>query len=98
MERIPVEDGPMYLSDQPVYYEIRLKAALSAHWSDWFGEMRVTMDNAGQTVLAGWIPDQAALFGVLTRIRDLGIVLISVSRIDNTEVHSTPGHSRRETK
>ncbi len=97
-QHISVEDGPMYLADQPALYEIRLDGALSTHWSDWFDDLKVTTDQAGQTVLAGWIPDQAALFGILTRIRDLGLVLISVSRIDKTEVRYTSGYSRRENK
>jgi hypothetical protein len=60
-------------------YEIVVAGHLDKKWSDWLGSMEITHDNAGQTVLNGSITDQAALHGILTRIRDLGLVLISLN-------------------
>jgi len=61
-------------------YEVRVEGHLPARWSDWFEGMAVRNDPGGQATLRGALPDQAALFGVLTRIHALNLVLISVSR------------------
>ena len=67
----------------PVRYEIRVAGVLDAGWSAWFDELEVTSDDQlGQTVVAGPVADQAALHGVLARIRDLGLTLIAVQRIE----------------
>ncbi|SFN84601.1 hypothetical protein SAMN05216207_1022109 [Pseudonocardia ammonioxydans] len=63
-------------------YEIRIAAELDDGWSAWFGGMEVRNDGPGRTVLIGSVPDQAALHGLLTRIADLGLPLISLRRID----------------
>lgn len=63
-------------------YEIRVRGHLGPAWSDWFAGLRVTLENDGDTLLAGPL-DQAALHGVLRRIRDLGVPLISVTRIES---------------
>ncbi len=62
-------------------YEIRLKGHLDQHWSDWFGCMEITYDSDDNTVLHGPLVDQAALHGVLNKVRDLGVPLLAVSRI-----------------
>ncbi|GEM_PF-387117 len=63
----------------PVHYEITVKGHLDqAHWSRWFDGMRVTLKADGTTVLSGPVADQAALHGILGKVRDLGLVLISV--------------------
>jgi hypothetical protein len=62
-------------------YEIRVGAVLEARWSAWFEGLRVTSDERGQTVIAGPVADQAALHGLLAKVRDLGLPLISVRRI-----------------
>ncbi len=71
--------------DASPIYEIRVEGQLDANWSDWFDGMRVTPvrgDGASiVTTLTGAVVDQAALHGILTRIRDLNLVLISVSRL-----------------
>lgn len=71
--------------DESVYYRIRVKGHLSEQWSDWFDGL--TLDNlpGGQTELSGTLPDQSALYGVLNLIRDMGLTLISVNRIEETE-------------
>ena len=67
----------------PARYEIRVAGVLDVGWSAWFDELEVTGDDQlGQTVIAGPVADQAALHGVLARIRDLGLTLIAVRRIE----------------
>jgi hypothetical protein len=61
-------------------YEIRLTGHLDARWATWFDGLTVTQEPDGTTVISGLIADQAALHGLLQRVRDLGIPLISVSR------------------
>ena len=67
-----------------VYCEIRVKGHLAPHWSEWFGGLEIEDRPKGEGVLAGVLPDQAALYGVLDRLRDLGIALISL-RCDEVE-------------
>jgi hypothetical protein len=66
-----------------VRYQITVEGALDARWSTWFDRMKVTSDASGRTTIAGPVADQAALHGLLTRIRDLGLPLIAVHRIDH---------------
>ncbi len=61
-------------------YEIRIKGYLKSNWSDWLDGLSVTLQENGETVLTGSITDQAALHGVLAKIRDLNLVLISVKQ------------------
>lgn len=63
-------------------YQIRLKGHLDDNWSDWFGGVMVTSQDDGTTVLTCQVVDQAALHGLLRQIRDLGLPLISVNRIE----------------
>jgi hypothetical protein len=65
-----------------VHYEIRVKGVLDGGWSTWFDGLQVTSDEHGQTTLAGPIVDQAALHGLLAKIRDLGLELLEVRRTD----------------
>jgi hypothetical protein len=65
-----------------VRYEIRVNGALGSGWSAWFDGQQVTSDDRGQTTIAGPIADQAALHGLLARIRDLGLELLLVRRTD----------------
>jgi hypothetical protein len=64
--------------DSPVLYEIRLDGHLDAHWSTWFDGMSVTRADDGTTTLRGLLADQAALHGLLAKVRDLGASLVSV--------------------
>ena len=61
-------------------YEIRLAGRLDPRWEAWFDGLAVTAQADGSTVVAGSIPDQAALHGVLQRVRDLGLTLVSVTQ------------------
>jgi hypothetical protein len=63
-----------------VHYEIRVKGVLGSGWSAWFEGLRVASDERGQTVIAGPVVDQAALHGLLAKVRDLGLELLEVRR------------------
>jgi hypothetical protein len=68
----------------PAAYEIRVEGVLDRRWAAWFGGLR--LERAGpQTVISGPLADQAALHGALARVRDLGLVLVSVRRLDPDE-------------
>lgn len=64
--------------DRPLTYQIRLKGHLDDRWEDWFGDVTITLEENGDTLLTCRLPDQAALHGLLRRVRDLGIPLISI--------------------
>jgi len=66
---------------RPIVYQIRVKGHLGSHWTDWFGGLTVTLEDNGDTLLTGPIVDQAALHGLLKKVRDLGMPLVSVVRI-----------------
>ncbi len=59
--------------------EIRVKGQINQQWSEWLGGMTISHSDPGETTLAGFVPDQAALYGIIARLRDLGLQLISVS-------------------
>jgi hypothetical protein len=63
---------------QPSIYRIRIQGQLDKQWTDWFDEMTITLEEDGNTLLSGPVVDQAALHGLLKKIRDLGLTLISV--------------------
>ncbi len=71
-------------------YQIRLKGHLGQEWTDWFDGMTITLEDNGQTLLTGPVVDQAALHGLLKKVRDLGMPLVSVSLVD-PELPSTLG-------
>lgn len=64
------------------YYEIRIKGHLENRWNEWFEGLTITMEANGETLLTGTVADQSALHGLLRKVRDLGIPLISVKRIE----------------
>ncbi len=73
---------PKPTPSQPVVYQIRLKGHLGSQWTDWFGGMTITPEDNGDTLLTGTVVDQAALHGLLKKVRDLGMPLVSVSPIE----------------
>jgi hypothetical protein len=70
-------------------YDIRVKGHLDLRWSEWFDGLQITNEPNGVTLLSGYIPDQAALHGVLARVRDLNLQLISVTSVDSNEQEGT---------
>ena len=75
------ESGSDGQSSQPAIYHIRIKGHLGRQWTDQFGEFGITAEEDGTTLLIGRVVDQAALHGILRKINDLGIVLLSVSSV-----------------
>ena len=67
--------------DKPTFYQIKVKGHLDSPWSDWFGGLELSNQENGEALLAGQIPDQAALYGVLARLASLGLTLISVNAV-----------------
>jgi hypothetical protein len=72
----------MSASGQPARYEIRIEGLLDPHWAAWFEGLHLSSDGT-QTVISGPLADQPALHGLLAKIRDLGLCLISVRRLDS---------------
>jgi hypothetical protein len=64
---------------QPGIYQIRIKGHLGSQWTDWFEGLTITLEDDGDTLLTGLVVDQAALHGLLKRVRDLGMPLVSVN-------------------
>lgn len=60
------------------HVEIRIKGQIAEHWSDWFADLSIEYTDEGETVLSGVVEDQAALYGLLARLRDLGLSLVTV--------------------
>ena len=67
---------------KPGFYEIRIKGHLDNQWSDWFGGLTITLEEDGTTLLTGLVVDQAALHGLLKKVRDLGMPLVSVNPVE----------------
>lgn len=71
--------------EEPAVYQIRIKGHLSRQWTGWFEGLTITLEDNGETLLTGTVVDQAALHGLLKKVRDLGIPLLSVMRIEPAE-------------
>ncbi len=69
-------------SSQAMVYQIRIKGHLGTQWTDWFGGLTVTLEDNGDTLLTGPVADQAALFGLLRKVRNLGMPLLSVIGVE----------------
>ncbi|MGI8456931.1 MAG: hypothetical protein ACR2LI_02290 [Propionibacteriaceae bacterium] len=74
-----------HIEHHPAVYRLRVAGRLDQHWSAWFGGLTVTHENDGSTSLTGTVTDQAELHGLLAKIRDLGVTLISVTVVDPAE-------------
>jgi len=75
-------------------YQIRIKGHLDSQWTDWFEGLTITLEEGGDTLLTGPVPDQSALHGLLKKVRDLGIPLVSVVQVQPSE--TPPYHSKKE--
>jgi hypothetical protein len=83
---MPNTPNPIPDASQDRVYQIRVKGHLGPRWSSWFQDLAITVEDNGDTLLTGPIVDQAELHGLLRRIRDLGIPLISLMRLDAIQV------------
>ena len=72
----------------PTYYHIRLKGHLDGQWSAWFDNMLITNEANGEAVLCGPLADQSALYGVLAKMRNLGLPLLAVTMVANDETNT----------
>ena len=72
------------------HYEIRLKGHLDDRWADWFEGLTITLEDNGDTLLTGPVVDQAALHGLLKKVRDLGIPLLSLNRLSAPRLGGNP--------
>jgi hypothetical protein len=68
--------------DQPMVYQIRIEGHVGPKWTEWFGGLSITLEDNGETLLTGPVVDQAELHGLLRKVRDLGIPLISAVRVN----------------
>ena len=71
---------------EPMIYQIRIKGHLGPQWTDWFGGLTITLEEGGETLLTCPVADQAALYGLLRKVRDLGLPLISVTRAQTDQI------------
>jgi len=74
---------------EPGIYEIRIRGHLDERWADWFEGVIITLEDNGDTRLTGPLIDQAALFGLLRKVRDLGMPLISVTRVEPSQADAS---------
>jgi hypothetical protein len=75
----------METNERPTIYQIRIKGHLDERWMRWFDGLIISQHRDGETFISGIVQDQAALHGILNRIRDLGMELISVQRFESTD-------------
>lgn len=71
--------------------EIRVKGRIDEHWASWFEDLMITYTAEGETILSGDLVDQAALYGLLAKLRDLGLPLLSVTSVGGEEREKTSG-------
>jgi hypothetical protein len=87
---MPKEPEPQCNPDLPVVYQIRLQGHLNQGWANWFQGLTIKLLDNGDTLLTGPVNDQAALHGLLRKVRDLGLPLISVAAV-NPDQGEAPG-------
>jgi hypothetical protein len=78
---------------QPMIYQIRLRGHLGRPWTEWFGDVTITLEEGGEMLLTCPVADQAALYGLLRKVRDLGLPLISVTSAQTDQMDG-PGFKR----
>jgi hypothetical protein len=80
------ESNPLIDPIQPLIYQIRIKGHLGDQWANWFDGLTITLEEDGNTLLTGAVVDQAALHGLLKKVRDLGMPLLSVNCVNPNQV------------
>jgi hypothetical protein len=75
------ESVPKLVPGETMVYQIRVKSHLDSDWTDWFEGLTITLEEDGDTLLTGPVVDQAALHGLLKKVRDLGMPLVSIFRV-----------------
>jgi hypothetical protein len=70
------------MSESPITYQIRIEGHLGSQWMGWFDDLTITLEEDGQTLITGPVADQAALHGLLKKVRDLGLPLVSVNPVE----------------
>jgi hypothetical protein len=78
---------------EPGQYEIRIKGHLDDRWADWFEGLTITREDNGETRLRGLVVDQTALHGLLRKVRDLGLPLLSVIQVDPKQANGSDGNA-----
>lgn len=78
--------------DKPQVYQLRIKGHLDSHWTAWFEGLEITPEESGETLLTGPVADQAALHGLLKKVRDLGLTLVSVRPLDPDQADQSNIH------
>lgn len=84
-------DGTATEHDKPRRYEMRIKGHLDDRWADWFEGLTVTREDNGETRFSGPVQDQAALYGLLRKVRDLGLPLLAVVCVEPEQAERSNG-------
>jgi hypothetical protein len=79
--RMSNECNPKTDPSEAMVYQIRIKGHLGRRWTDWFGDLSISLEENGETLLTGLVVDQAALHGLLKKVRDLGMPLLAVTHV-----------------
>ena len=82
--------------EKPMIYQIRIKGHLDNQWTDWFEGLTITLEENGDTLLTGPVSDQAALHGLLKKVRDLGMPLVSVNQVQFAETHQDRSNEEKK--
>lgn len=90
MSRTPISTEDHH---NPGHYEIRIKGHLDSKWANWFEGLTITLEDNGETLLSGIVVDQSALHGLLKKIRDLSMPLLSINRIDTGQTQDSDSKS-----
>ena len=78
-------------------YQLRIEGQVSVQWADWFGAVSITWQDNGQTILTCPVADQAALYGLLRKVRDLGLPLTSITRVEPGPDDAAPRNQQTDT-